>query len=209
MPERTSPVTDEQAEFGAQLRLTRERRAIALASVAETTKIAESLLAALERGDISKWPHGIYRRAFFREYATAIGLPAVSATAEFQRLFLDAGSASGEHGDLRLTLAPEQPLRARSLRAMMARMATGVLDAGAVLVMALAVSRALALDFWIVTGVIALVYQSVGTIVLGRSPSLSMIRVALSQREGSTERVRPSSRAVLRVVRPEQRRKAS
>ena len=206
MIERTPPVSDEQAEFGAQLRLERERRGIALSTVAETTKIAESLLAALERGDVAKWPQGIYRRAFFREYARAIGAPVDAATADFQRLFLEAGSALREGGDLRLTLAPEKPRRARSV---MAKMGTAVLDACAVIVAGLAVSRALTLDLWIVTAVIALAYQILGTIVLGRSPALSVVRSALSQREGSVERVRPSSRAVLRVVKTEQRRKAS
>jgi hypothetical protein len=206
MLERTPPVSDEQADFGAQLRLARERRAVALSTVAETTKIAESLLAALERGDISKWPHGIYRRAFFREYATAIGLPADAATADFQRLFLEATSVSREGGDLRLTLAPEKPRRARST---MAGIATAALDAGAILLAGFAVSRALTLDFWIVTAVLALAYQILGTVVLRRSPALFMMTSAWTQRERSIERVRPSSRAVLRVVRPEQRRKAS
>ena len=206
MLERTPPVSDEQADFGAQLRLARERRAMALSAVADTTKIAESLLAALERGDISKWPHGIYRRAFFREYAVAIGLPADAATADFQRVFLEAGSVSTDGGGLRLTLAPEKRRRARST---MAGIATAALDAGAILLAGLAVSRALTLDLWIVTAVLALAYQALGTVVLGRSPALFMMKSAWTQREGSSERVRPSSRAVLRVVRPEQRRKAS
>ena len=209
MHERTPPVSDEQADFGAQLRLERERRGIALSTVAESTKIAESLLAALERGDITKWPHGIYRRAFFREYVAAIGVPVGAATADFERLFLEAGLALREGGDLRLTLAPEKPQRARSLMVMMARIGTAALDAGAVVVAGLAVSRALTLDLWIVTAAIALAYQVLGTMVLGRSPALSIMRSALSQREGSVERVRPSSRAVLRVVKTEQRRKAS
>lgn len=206
MIERTTPVSDERADFGAQLRLKRERRGIALSAVAETTKIAESLLAALERGDISKWPHGIYRRAFFREYATAIGVPADAVTAEFLGLFVESGSASAERGELRLTLAAEKP---RHLRSTVARMATAVLDAGVVLLAGLAVSRVLTLNPWLVTAVLALAYQILGTMVLGRSSALSMVRAAFSRGEMSTERVRPSSRAVLRVVKTEQKRKAS
>ena len=206
MIERKPPVSEEQADFGAQLRQERERRGIALSSVAETTKVAESLLAALERGDVSKWPSGIYRRSFFREYATAIGLPSDVATSDFLRLFTEAGAASPDRGELRLTLAPEKRLHARSLAA---RTATAALDAGAVLAVGFALSRLLGFDLWIVIAGLALAYQVLGALVLGHSPSLSMITSALSQREGSIERVRPSSRAVLRVVKTEQRRKAS
>jgi len=202
---RTTPVSDEQSEFGARLRLERERRAIALASVAETTKVAESLLAGLERGDVSKWPSGIYRRAFFREYAIAIGLPADAAAGEFLRLFPEAGAAAVERGELRLTLAPEKRLR---VRAVAARAASAALDASAVLVIGFVLARALSVNLWIVIAVLALAYQILGAMVMGRSPALWMMRVALPS-EGSTQRVRPSSRAVLRVVKTEQRRKAS
>jgi transcriptional regulator with XRE-family HTH domain len=202
---RTTPVSDEQSEFGAQLRLERERRAITLASVAETTKVAESLLAGLERGDVSRWPSGIYRRAFFREYATAIGLPVDAATGEFLRVFPEAGAAAVERGELRLTLAPEKRLRARAVAA---RAASAALDAGAVLAIGFVLARALSVNLWIVIAVLALAYQILGAMVMGRSPALWMMRVALSS-EGSNQRVRPSSRAVLRVVQTEQRRKAS
>jgi transcriptional regulator with XRE-family HTH domain len=202
---RTPQVSDEQADFGAQLRLERERRAIVLSSVAEITKVAESLLAALERGDLSKWPSGIYRRAFFREYATAIGLPVDAITGEFLRVFPEAGAAAAQRGELRLTLAPEKRLRASAVAA---RVATATLDAGAVLAVGFVLSRASSVDLWIVTAVLALAYQMLGAMVLGRSPALTMIRGALKS-EGSTQRVRPSSRAVLRVVQKEQRRKAS
>jgi transcriptional regulator with XRE-family HTH domain len=60
--------------FGARLRQRRERQHIALATIAEQTKIKLSLLEALERDDVSHWPSGIFRRAFIRAYAHAIGL---------------------------------------------------------------------------------------------------------------------------------------
>jgi len=60
--------------FGARLRHRRERQQIALATIAEQTKIKLSLLEALERDDVSHWPSGIFRRAFIRAYAHAIGL---------------------------------------------------------------------------------------------------------------------------------------
>jgi GAF domain-containing protein len=60
--------------FGARLRQRRERQQIALTAIAEQTKIKLSLLEGLERDDLSHWPSGIFRRAFVRAYAHAIGL---------------------------------------------------------------------------------------------------------------------------------------
>src|SRR6266498_2467007 len=60
--------------FGTRLRQRRERQQIALTTIAEQTKIKLSLLEALERDDVSHWPSGIFRRAFIRAYALAIGL---------------------------------------------------------------------------------------------------------------------------------------
>ncbi len=60
--------------FGARMRQRRERQQIALTTIADQTKIKLSLLEALERDDVSHWPSGIFRRAFIRAYAHAIGL---------------------------------------------------------------------------------------------------------------------------------------
>jgi hypothetical protein len=56
------------------MRQRRERQQIALTTIADQTKIKLSLLEALERDDVSHWPSGIFRRAFIRAYAHAIGL---------------------------------------------------------------------------------------------------------------------------------------
>jgi transcriptional regulator with XRE-family HTH domain len=60
--------------FGAQMRKQREQRNITLATIAEKTKIKQTLLEAMERDDLSQWPNGFFRRAFFRAYAQAVGL---------------------------------------------------------------------------------------------------------------------------------------
>jgi Helix-turn-helix domain len=69
--------------FGARLRQRRERQQIALTTIAEQTKISLSLLEALERDDVSHWPTGIFRRAFIRAYAHAIGLEPDVVVREF------------------------------------------------------------------------------------------------------------------------------
>ena len=89
--------------FGARLRQRRERQQIALSTIAEATKIKVSLLEALERDDVSHWPSGIFRRAFIRAYAHAIGLEPDIVVREFLDLYPDPaeviatvpGAASG------------------------------------------------------------------------------------------------------------------
>src|SRR4029450_9013963 len=73
--------------FGARMRRRREEQKIALATIAERTKIKQSLLDALERDDISHWPTGIFRRAFIRAYAVAIGLDPDVVVKEFFEVF--------------------------------------------------------------------------------------------------------------------------
>jgi transcriptional regulator with XRE-family HTH domain len=75
--------------FGARLRQRREQQEIALTTIAEQTKIKASLLEGLERDDVSHWPAGIFRRAFIRGYAHAIGLEPDVVVREFLELYPD------------------------------------------------------------------------------------------------------------------------
>jgi len=85
--------------FGPRLRQERERRQISLASIAANTKINQSLLAALERDDVSRWPSGIFRRAFVRSYATAIGMNPDEVWKEFGDRFPDPNPPVDAAGD--------------------------------------------------------------------------------------------------------------
>jgi transcriptional regulator with XRE-family HTH domain len=75
--------------FGSRLRQQREQQQITLSSIAEQTKIKVSLLEGLERDDVSYWPVGIFRRAFVRSYAHAIGLDPGPVLAEFLARYPD------------------------------------------------------------------------------------------------------------------------
>jgi GAF domain-containing protein len=82
--------------FGARLCQRREEQRIALTTIAEQTKISLSLLEGLERDDVSHWPAGIFRRAFVRSYALAIGLDPDVIVREFLELYpdpIEAGAA--------------------------------------------------------------------------------------------------------------------
>ena len=80
--------------FGARLRQRREQQQIALTTIATQTKIKLSLLESLERDDLSHWPAGIFRRAFIRAYAHAIGLEPDVVVREFLELYPDPAEAA-------------------------------------------------------------------------------------------------------------------
>ncbi len=79
--------------FGARLRQRREERQVSLAAIAEQTKIKASLLQSLEEDDVSHWPSGIFRRAFIRAYAHAIGLDPDITVREFLEVHPDPSEA--------------------------------------------------------------------------------------------------------------------
>lgn len=80
--------------FGARLRQRREEQNIPLRAIAEQTKIKLSLLDGLERDDLSHWPAGIFRRAYVRSYAHAIGLNPDTIVREFLEVHPDPGEAA-------------------------------------------------------------------------------------------------------------------
>src|SRR3954469_7154490 len=88
--------------LGARLRQRREQQQISLSTIAEQTKIKASLLEELERDDISHWPVGIFRRAFIRSYAQAIGLEPAVILEEFLAVHPDPFDAAADAPDLAL-----------------------------------------------------------------------------------------------------------
>ena len=69
--------------FGARMRQHRQSRKVPLRTIAEQTKIKLSMLEGLEKDDISQWPAGIFRRAYVRSYANAVGLDPDAVVREF------------------------------------------------------------------------------------------------------------------------------
>jgi cytoskeletal protein RodZ len=81
------PWGSDPASFGAFLRAQREARHLTVQQIADTTKIASRHFIALERGDIHRWPGGMYRRAMVRAYAQAIGLNVDETVRRFVAVF--------------------------------------------------------------------------------------------------------------------------
>jgi transcriptional regulator with XRE-family HTH domain len=94
----------ERRAFGDRVRRQRERRGVTLEAIAKSTKVSKSLFSALERGDCSRWPGGVYSRAYIRAYAEAIGMDPNEAVEDFTAAF--AETAWPDASD-----APPRPLR--------------------------------------------------------------------------------------------------
>ena len=77
----------ERETFGPSLRRERLKRGVSLQSIARTTKISQDLLEGLEQNDFSRWPHGIFARAYVRSYALEIGADADVVVNDFCKWF--------------------------------------------------------------------------------------------------------------------------
>jgi transcriptional regulator with XRE-family HTH domain len=190
--------------FGRRLRQGRERLGISLESIAASTKISRSLLADLERGDVSKWPGGIYRRAFIREYAASTGLPVEAVVAEFVELFPEEGTAgvarppgTDPSNELRLTLEVD---RSQALAATARRLAIATFELSAVLGLGWLVTAFGKSDFWTACGAIALTYYPLAAACSTRVPSFRWPAVkALFTPSGRPQPV-PSSPGLIQLV---------
>lgn len=76
-----------QDAFGPNLRRIRLQRGVSLKQLAEATKVPEDLWVAFERNDVSRWPAGIFARAYVRQYACTIGVDPDSTVDEFCRWY--------------------------------------------------------------------------------------------------------------------------
>jgi len=72
-------------EIGTALREGRERKGLSVEAVEEKTKIAPSVIIALEEGNRARFPHPVYAKGFVRSYALLLGLDAVELCAHFSR----------------------------------------------------------------------------------------------------------------------------
>lgn len=170
----------ERMAFGPDLRRARERRGLSLEQIAERTKVAASLYAGLERNNLSRWPSGLFRRAFVRAYAEAVGLDPEDVCRRFVALFPEEGTAAApaappgpapaEAEQPRLTLAvPAPPMRPTGR--VWRRAAAAAVDVALAMVPAAIVSLLAGPGwFWLVTGGIGVTGHVLVLIAYGTTP---------------------------------------
>jgi cytoskeletal protein RodZ len=190
-------MTVNQESFGRWLKNERECRGVSLAAVERSTKIRTSLLVALERGDLSFWPLGVYRRDFFRQYLTAIGLPTEALTDQFMRMCSEDGTYSGseepfttfdDEGSLRLTLAGDKDRR--RVGPFSTGVLVGIAEWCSALAVVLLVIRFLNANVWATSALLASVHCVV-VIGLGQRLGLSWREVSFWRSRGTSAGLAP------------------
>lgn len=186
--------------FGPNLRRIREQRGISVQQLANTTNVDVELWEAMERNDFSRWPSGIFARAFIREYARAIGLDPESTVDEFCRCFPQGDRRRGEiiraeaellglesewHDDL---VEPDQDRRRarhaspeltdaarEALLVRRTRMAAAAVDIVAAIAGGALVASAAGASMLPVIGATALAYHAGGLMFLGATPGSAIV----------------------------------
>ena len=181
--------------FGPNLRRMRLRRGISLYELSVRTKVSVELWDAMEGNDLSRWPAGIYARAYIREYAQVIGADPDATVDEFCRLFpqgdrraepLVRGHAElighpltwrddlpeGLGGDDR-RVAPKAAAKAQGgwIEARRLRGTAAALDVATVVLCGWGVTKIAPVDFWPTLAVTTILYHGVSFAMLGCSPA--------------------------------------
>jgi len=163
--------------LGTWLRRERERRGVTLSQISDQTKLSVTILEGLETDDLSRWPGGIFRRAYSRAYATAVGLDPDLVVRRVEQAHpvpdgeaTDVPSAtSGAQPVSRgqaVAAAPRPiPRQTRALAVSLDLLVAGALGFG----FAAAGSRLL----WPVLAIAA--YHALGLLLAGRSPMLALL----------------------------------
>jgi transcriptional regulator with XRE-family HTH domain len=203
----------EREAFGPNLRRLRVQRGISLERIAANTKVTTDLWSGLERNDLSRWPAGIYARAYVRAYAVEIGLDPDATVDEFCRLFPNGdrrvervvrqqaamvghdlqwkddlvGSVTDERRATPPKVAPDLPAVAFTRTG---RLVAAALDVGVVVGMAGTMSTFLLVRWSVSLAVVALVYHAGSLVVLGSSPVVWTIETYLTHRHPTASRTK-------------------
>jgi transcriptional regulator with XRE-family HTH domain len=180
--------------LGSRLRAERESRGLTLDQLSASTKIPASLLEALERDDLSRWPKGLYRRAFFRSYVTALGLRPEPLVIEFARLFPDESSPHpfARESALSATAAVTRE-RTRAAAAEGDPLGRAVVRSGVEVAGILAAGTLFAwtasMDLLAATGAVALMYYPVARAAAGRGRPAGVLRRRAAVGQACTQTV--------------------
>jgi transcriptional regulator with XRE-family HTH domain len=216
----------EREAFGPNLRRIRIQRGISLERISEATKVSADFWVGLERNDFSRWPSGIYARAYVRAYAFEIGVDPEATVNEFCRWF--------PHGDRRASrvvkeqaaivghdlhwkddLAPGLTDRRAPVPVPPSAVLSPALTrmrrltaAGADLAVILVVStllKSFVVSGWLTTvAAVAAIYHTASLISIGSSPAVWALETYLESRHPEARRMKTSPKFVRLTAKHEQ-----
>ena len=171
----------EPTTLGSDLRRERERRGLALRSISENTKVSIALLEGLEADDISRWPGGIFRRAFVRAYAQSVGLDADEVMRRFEKQFPAEGANAVDPAEalaaggrpVVVRQFPQRPAPAASTVSSRTRILGTAADLTVALVFAFACAAGGSRLLWPVLLIAA--YYAGGVLLTGTSPMVALL----------------------------------
>jgi len=99
-------VADALQSFGRYLHRERELRGLSREDVARFTKLAPSVIGALESGDPARMPPRAYLFGYLRSYSSAVGLDADEVVLRYQEAVEPGPGAAGEEAP-----GPRRPWR--------------------------------------------------------------------------------------------------
>ena len=187
--------------FGPNLRRIREQRRITLQHLADTTNVDLELWAGMEANDFSRWPSGIFARAFIREYARVVGVDPESTVDEFCRWFPQGdrrrdriiraeaellGLSSEWRDDLTPDTERRRPSSAETgpqdgMLARRSRLVAATLDLGISVTAGAIIARVAALPLWPAIGLVTLVYHAAGLVFFGSTPGATVVSAWMRQ----------------------------
>ena len=181
---------DDTTTLGAYLRAERQRRDLLLKTISESTKVSLPLLQGLESDDISRWPGGIFRRAFVRSYAEAVGLDPDDVFRRFERQYkppvAEAAGADAAHPPAEIVALAQVNGASRSWTgngpSSRARYLGTAADLMVALVLAFGSAAAGSRLLWPVLLIAA--YYAAGVLMTGTSPMVALLETMPSRPPG-------------------------
>lgn len=85
--------------FCDELRHERERRKVSIETICEQTKVSSRHLLALEAGEYSSLPGGVFRKGIVRSYLSALGLDGAPWMERFETSLRESGTPNPEGKD--------------------------------------------------------------------------------------------------------------
>jgi transcriptional regulator with XRE-family HTH domain len=201
----------ERDAFGPNLRRIRVQRGISLDRLSEATKVSPDFWVGLERNDFSRWPSGIYARAYVRAYALEIGVDPEATVNEFCRWFpqgdrraarvvKEQAAIVGHELQWKDDLAPGmRDRRAQPADAIqdtpaafirMRRVTAAAADVATILVLSTVLKSLIPIGWLAVLAGVAVVYHTGALVAIGSSPAVWALDTYLEHRHPQVHRAK-------------------